>query len=202
MQVDARDRNVRMPSRGADCRDAEQSAGGADPERLRRRAGVRARMSGWGFVTVLHRAAHASRPGFRAAPTRQPAPPRDRPGRRPRISASSAAVSAAARFERGTATARSATAAGTGTKAPATMDLSGPIMRQSRLRTTLDNGGNGAGSTHTRYHSMHPLPYRTDPVHGKSVHLHRDDSQDSCFNCASMAGYLGFVGPYWRIMRS
>jgi len=39
------------------------------------------------------------RPGVRAAPPRQPLPPRDRPGHWPRISVSSASVSASARFE-------------------------------------------------------------------------------------------------------
>jgi len=86
-------------------RDAEQVAGGAGPACWR----------GWvagAAVTCLIVPSCASRSGVRAAPTRQPQqlPPRDRPGISPRR----VAVSASARFERGTASARPAAAAGTG----------------------------------------------------------------------------------------
>jgi hypothetical protein len=58
-------------------------------------------------TTPAPRSARPLRSGVRAAPTRQPLLPRAQPGRRPRTSASSAAVSASDRFERWTAPAGS-----------------------------------------------------------------------------------------------
>jgi hypothetical protein len=65
-------------------------------------------------VQLLVVPSRASSPVVRAAPTRQPFPPRHQPGRCPCISASNAPVSASDRFERWTAPACAAAVAGTG----------------------------------------------------------------------------------------
>ena len=80
------------------ARGGRRVGGGADPERLRGGAGVLARVgAAFRFTNALIISSSASCSGVLAAPTRQPHLPRDRP----RIRASSAAVSASAGFERG-----------------------------------------------------------------------------------------------------
>ena len=101
-----RSRGGAGPVRGG-RRDAEQGGGGADSDRDSDRVRVLTRMRA--MVPSLIVPSRASRPGARAAPTRQPPP--DQPGRRPCTSVSCGGFSAAVRFERGTAPARSAAAA-------------------------------------------------------------------------------------------
>ena len=91
-----RARDGASPDRGG-RRDPEQAGGGADLERLRRRAGVLARMSscGRGAVADFVEPRIASRRPRR--PASATAPARDRPGRRPCIRASRAATAAGGR---------------------------------------------------------------------------------------------------------
>jgi hypothetical protein len=77
-------------------------------------------MSGGDRGAVAHRAKQClGSPA--SAPPRQPHQPRDQTGRCPCTGAGSGAVSAAARFERGTAPARTAAGAGTGSRSAAAL---------------------------------------------------------------------------------